>query len=472
MRAWSRGDGRNGGVVVSLGAITPGTSRWPRASLYPHVLGLLVPLVVEPVLGAPYLRTADFLRDFWAWPPERRKDHQHHRLQAVLDSAAREVPFYRQILPRSGPVEDRLADLPIVDKVLLRKRPADFLSDRCDGMPTLTKRTGGTLTGTPWEFRLDTRAWVQIYAASLHFYERTGFRYGERQVLLGRAASLGHDGRSVASRLRSAVERKTTAFAGPELDLEHSRQRALRACDRRAALWYGYASTIAAMADAVLDTGLQVRGPRTIVTTAEALRPEWRRRIESAFGAQVYDQYGCNDGGILAQTCQAGRFHIAENVSLVEVVEDGRSCPPGVEGDVVVTNLHAQAMPFLRYAVGDRATLGDGDCPCGTPGRTLQRVLGRQNERIVLPSGVQVTGLGQFSAVFTSVPGVLRWQVAQTSVDALTVRLDVGRSYDLASQAVLERRISELCRGEVRVRVTTEEPVTATAGGKHLTVVP
>ena len=64
---------------------------------------------------------------------------------------------------------------------------------------------------------------------------------------------------------------------------------------------------------------------------------------------------------------RVGRFHVAENISLVEILDGDEPCPPGVEGDIVVTNLHAQALPFLRYRVGDRAVLGDGPCPCGLP---------------------------------------------------------------------------------------------------------
>lgn len=87
------------------------------------------------------------------------------------------------------------------------------------------------------------------------------------------------------------------------------------------------------MAAAVLKEGRRVRPPKAILSSSEVLLPEWRTQIETAFGVRVADEYGCNDGGVLAQTCTADRFHVADNLSIVEVLDDhGRRCPPGAEG--------------------------------------------------------------------------------------------------------------------------------------------
>jgi phenylacetate-CoA ligase len=314
---------------------------------------------------------------------------------------------------------------------------------------------------------LDKQAWAQIYGAALHFLEEIGFRYGERVVLLGGPASLGHGSRSTTARTRNLIERRVVSIAGTEVDHAASLRRARRAAAARGALWYGYAGTIAAMADAVAATGVRLNGPRTIVTTAEALRPEWRRRIEATFGAPVFDQYGCNDGGIMTQTCARGRFHVAENVSIVEILDHhGRPCPPGDEGEVVVTNLHARVLPFLRYRVGDRAVLGDGPCPCGKPGRTLARMAGRQLEVIRLPDGTELSGL-PVGVPFEHSHSVRRWQVVQIDPTHLKVRLDVDVGYDETEERRLLRELDAICCHQLEITFTTNEPITFTAGGKH-----
>jgi phenylacetate-CoA ligase len=441
----------------------------PERVLYPHLLGLVTPLLIEPAIHAPYLSVAHWLRDFSSWPQASRSAYQQACLRAVLAWSAQHVPFYRERLgPAAGDAE--LSDLPVVDKERIRGSLDRFRAAGWTRMPYVAKHTGGTTYGEPWHYPLDRRAWAHIYGAALHFYERVGYRYGERVVLLGSPTSLGElDSRT--ARVRNALERRVTTLAGVEVDHEVSLERARGACARHAALWYGYAGTIAAMAQAVLAEGLSLPGPRAIVTTAEALRPEWQRRIEEAFGTSVFDQYGCNDGGIMSQTCRRGRFHLAENVSIVEVLdEDGRACPPGTEGEVVVTNLHARVLPFLRYRVGDRAVLGAGRCPCGEPGLTLERVSGRQMEIIRLPDGTLLSGL-PIGVPFEASETVRRWQIVQCDPTHLRVRLDVAPGYGEEEEKRLVSELDALCRHQLDITVTTSEPIRFTPGGKHPMVI-
>ena len=434
-----------------------------RRDLYPHLLGLLTPLVIERAFGAPYLSTANWLRDFAAWPAARRADWQQGRLAEVLADAARDVPFYREL------GATRLDDLPVISKADIRPQMDLFRPAGWQDIPHVAKRTGGT-TGDPWQYPLDKRAWTHQYAAALHFYELTGYRYGEVMVLLGAPQSLGLDDRGLKTRLRRRIERHETRFAGYEIDRAASAARVKGAGALGAGLWYGFAGTIAAMADAVLEEGLEAMPPRAIVTTAEPLLPDWRERIQAAFGIAPFDQYGCNDGGILTQTCAYGRFHIAENVSIVEVLDGTRHVAPGEEGEVAVTNLHARVLPFLRYKTGDRAVLGDRECPCGATGPTLQAVAGRQVDRLELAGGVHLTGLS-FGQVFMATPHVRRWQVVQERADRLTVRLDVESGFSAQEAEHIRRGFRERVGGQVAVELATDAPIERSGGGKHKLVV-
>jgi phenylacetate-CoA ligase len=441
----------------------------PKRSLYPYVLGIAAPLVIEPLVRAPYLTITNWLRDFSCWAPERRYEYQQARLEAVVNHAAQQVPFYRELLGGRQVSGIRLTDLPVVDRARMRADMDAFRSEHWTRMPYVPKQSSGT-TGEPWQYPLDRQAWAHIYAASLHFWELEGYRYGERMVMLGRPSTLGPGGSPLKSRARNLVERHVFAAAGIEVDHASSLRRALLASAFQAAVWYGYAGTIAAMAEAVATKGAALPGPRMIVTTAEALRPEWRLRIEEVFGAPVFDQYGCNDGGILTQTCRRGRFHVAENVSIVEILDGERPCPPGVEGDVVVTNLHARVLPFLRYQVGDRAVLGDGLCPCGRPGVTLEQVTGRKSERLRLPDGTELSSVAIDTAFY---PGhnIRRWQIVQTDPGHITVRLDVRPSYHEDDGRMIIEHLEKMCGQDLAITLTTSEPITLSKAGKHLLVI-
>jgi phenylacetate-CoA ligase len=427
--------------------------------LYPRLLDFATRRAIEPLVGAPYLSIALWLREFTSWTPVRRREWQGRRLEDVLAHAALHVPFYRD-LARSGPLQHET--LPIVDKALMRSDPNAFRSDLA--LPSVVKRTGGT-TGDPWTYELDRQAWAHIYAAGIHFWELLGCRYGERVAVLGTPPSLTPGATGWKGRLRRAVERRVYSSTGINTDHEASLAHARAASASRALLWYGYASMFAGMADAVSAEGLSLPGPRAIVTTSEPLLPDWRLRIEGAFGVPVYDQYGCNDGGVLAQTCSKGRFHAAENVSLLEVVEGDSLCPPGVEGELVVTNLHARVTPFLRYRVGDRAVLGEGTCPCGRGGTTLERIVGRTGDRLRLPGGTELS-LPGLTTAFWDAPNVRRWQLVQPEVGRIRVRLELTDSFDGAEAARLEAALRRRCGNAVAIELVADEPFELTPAGK------
>lgn len=439
-----------------------------RSPLYPHVLGLLAPALIEPVLHAPYLSITHWLRDFWSWPDGRREAWRQERLQAVVNHARAHVPFYRLSLG-SAQTAIPLTDLPVVDKTMLRTDESAFLSEGWKGMRHVVKRTGGT-TGDPWCYPLDLLAWSHMYGAALHLWERAGYRYGERLALLGSPPSLVPGATGLKARLRSHVERRVISAAGTKIDQAASLRRAQMADAAGAALWYGYAGTIASMAEAITEENLEITGPRAIVATGENLQPAWRRRIESAFGAPLYDQYGCNDGGVLAQSCRRGRFHLAESVSIVEILDGDQPCPPGVEGDVTVTNLHARVLPFLRYKVGDRAVMAEGACPCGEPGATLERLAGRQVDRLKLPDGTELSALPLWNAFMHS-PSVRRWQIVQLRRDVIRVRLEAGPGFSDGEAARIIAFVDRYCTGQAAITLTTTEPIERTAGGKHKVVI-
>lgn len=437
-------------------------------AVYAPSLAVATRWVVEPAIGARYLTTARWLREFDEWTPARRQAWQEQRLAEVISHARRHVPFYRDLLGGRSHVD--LLDLPVVDKARIRPAMSLFLSEGWEQMPHINKRTGGT-TGDPWRYPLGKDAWTQIYGAALRFREDLGYRYGDRMVLVGTPRSLAPGGSGWKTTLRYRLERRINATAGLEVDHATSLQRARLASEARATLWYGYAGTFAAMAAAVLQEGLELRPPKAILTSSEMLLPEWREQIGAAFGVRVADEYGCNDGGVLAQTCPAGRFHLADNLSVVEILdEQDRPCDPGVEGEITVTNLHTRVLPFLRYKVGDRGVLSAGPCSCGRPGTTLERVAGRQGDRVLLPNGVELSALA-FGAVFKQCPNVRLWQVVQEAPDRITVRMEVDAELTAQERQILLSYFAARCGNGVAVSLATTEPIERTPAGKHRVVV-
>ena len=91
-----------------------------------------------------------------------------------------------------------------------------------------------------------------------------------------------------------------------------------------------------------------------------------RKFIEKAFGAEVFDIYGCTEIKEIAWECEKHEgYHINEDDVYVEILHGESPAKPGEVGDIVLTDLRNKAMPLIRYRIGDRGLLIAGNCSCG-----------------------------------------------------------------------------------------------------------
>jgi len=113
-----------------------------------------------------------------------------------------------------------------------------------------------------------------------------------------------------------------------------------------------------------------------------------RQQISAAFSAPVFDLYGTHEFNLIAWECQeTGEFHVCDDSLITEVLKNGCPVAIGERGEVVGTNLHSFAMPFIRYRLGDLVTRGAETCRCGQPFSTIRGIQGRMLDYFPLPDG-------------------------------------------------------------------------------------
>ena len=97
------------------------------------------------------------------------------------------------------------------------------------------------------------------------------------------------------------------------------------------------------------------------------LSDEDKQRYAKLFNAQVADCYGCREVWCIGYSCKEGNLHVNSDVVKVELIDEQGSVikQPGVIGRIALTTLKQQAMPFIRYLVGDSASYLD-HCTCGS----------------------------------------------------------------------------------------------------------
>jgi phenylacetate-CoA ligase len=121
----------------------------------------------------------------------------------------------------------------------------------------------------------------------------------------------------------------------------------------------------------------------TIIAGGGPLPPTLRRLIETDWGVRVVELYGSTETLALGTSCEARRLHLATDNFFVEVLDPDswRPLGRGHPGALVLTSLHLEGMPLVRYVNEDIVHIDEAPCACGATQPTM-RVLGRVGETI------------------------------------------------------------------------------------------
>jgi|SRR5687767_3800746 len=333
-----------------------------------------------------------FRRQAADWSNEQRIDWIEERLRTVVRQAYEQTEYYRELLDR---IEfDVYADfsfeefsrIPVLSREDVHEAGPKLLSSSVPPAQRQKESTGGS-TGVPTELWLgpEERGWRD--SGMEHFFERLGMPEGSRTALLW--------GHHLDPKATDSLRDRYHAFVantrwfdsmrlGPEL-LDEYHQELERF---RPASIIAYASALGYLAEHVLSRNYKPNYPtRCCVTGGEKLWSRHRRLIEEAFGRPVHERYGSRDAGCMGVQLEPGSLDYTIDWSYTLVEPE----LPEPDSPILVTKLHADAMPMIRYRIGDMGHFPAGSKP-GYPALVLSDVLGRSLDRIVMPDGRWIAG--------------------------------------------------------------------------------
>ena len=395
------------------------------------IAGCVWPAVTEGRAAALLALQAQLSSCEW-FTREALQQAQERQLQAVLQHAYAEVPFYRERLGAAGyrPGQPfalaQLSAVPVMTRADAQAAGANLFAGRLPahhGTVSAGETSGST--GRPLQYR--SSALEQLYWEAFtlrdHAWHRRDFngllaaiRYCERsEDFAGWGAPVDfiyHSGGSAILRIDTDIAAQLDWLA-----------------KRSPAYLLSYPSNLAALADASAASAVPLPGLREVRTVSELVRPELRARVREVWGVPLVDMYTVKEIGYLALQCTAHEhYHVqAENVILEILDAAGQPCAPGVAGRVVITALQKFAMPLIRYAIGDYAVPGE-DCSCGRSLPVIREILGRARNMLTLPNGERRWPLCDLVKI-PQVRGIRQYQFVQTSPDRLVVRLVAGPEY-------------------------------------------
>jgi len=443
------------------------TIRWP-----PVVSGL----------GAQLLAQHYQFRRTERWDPARMRARQFAQLSHLVTHAERTMPFWRARLREAGidpgaPLtEESWARIPILSREDVRNAGTAL---HCLSVPAAhgavqrgsTSGSSGTPLGT-----LQTDVHQLFWSAGLlRELLWAGFDFRGKIAIIRRGAFAEvdtGDGRSFPS---WGEEVEALYPTGPALVFD------VRRPLREQADWLSridpdyfltVPSVLGALARHFRDTGKKLRKLRGIRTFGEVVGKDLRDLCQDVFGASIADCYSCEEAGYLAVQCPSHQhLHVIAELVKLEILDDaGRPCGPGETGRVIVTPLHNFAMPLLRYEVGDLAEFGP-PCDCGRCLPVLRRVIGRMRNLLTLPSGERrVAYLTDHG--FYKIDALRQFQVAQTSVGAIEIRLVVRHALSPETEAGIVETVHTMLGHRFDARVVYLDEIPHGPTGKVADFVP
>jgi len=122
---------------------------------------------------------------------------------------------------------------------------------------------------------------------------------------------------------------------------------------------------------------------RAFFVAGEPLTEEKKEYLEFLWGGKkVYQDYGSTETGSLAGECSHGKLHLWSDRVFYEVLnETTKEAHPYGRGLLLVSTLHREAMPLVRYCLDDEVIISEEPCSCRNPLPTIQ-VLGRRASQL------------------------------------------------------------------------------------------
>lgn len=368
---------------------------------------------------------------------EQFYEYQKKQLENTIRHCVVNVPYYREhkkLYVKNDKVLP-INQMPIMPKKLLRENIKLFYADKGIGFYRF-HATSGT-SGSPLKIKASYKSHGMITAGILRHKGRYGLSSSHRTACLTGFFKPATDNSEriawrdyIANRLfLSIYQFNDSRVAEYAKLLKKFRPDEL----------FGYASSLNLLAQAFKRNHIEpIKTIKVVTSTSEVMYSDWRKCIEDVFAAPVAEHYGSQELQCFITQCPKGTMHINPEFGIVEVVDDdGNTLPIGKEGQILLTGLANDAMPLVRYQIGDRTSLLDLNkpCECGLSWPAIKSISGRSEDAIITPDGRPLMYLNFHCTEF--IKGIMESQFIQDSEDHLTIKIVVGQQFSKESEQVI-----------------------------------
>jgi len=203
---------------------------------------------------------------------------------------------------------------------------------------------------------------------------------------------------------------------------------------------------------------------KAVFTSSELFKKDDLEIVSSVFG-KVCDHYGQGERVAALQQCLTGNYHVRQDYSFVEFIEDKNGTK------IVGSNFHNKAMPLIRYDTGDyvEGYHYETCCDCGDTSPYVRKIIGRDEDFILLPDGRQIRLL---NVAFKGVIGLVECQLEQPSLNQLIVRYVPEYHFDIKPlEKTIESNLRKLLGDTLDFSFEKIDKIPRTKAGKFRSVI-
>jgi len=354
------------------------------------------------------------------------KRYQEQKLQELLLHSCRYVPYYNEVLLKSGVVSNGKLNLnnwhniPILTKDIIRTHSDNLVATdfQKNQRKPYCNSSGGS-TGEPVSFWQD-KIYNDWNVSNKIFYKLNGGQdIGKKELRIWgseRDLLVGEEKLSVRLRNWLYNRKEINAFKMSPDNMKIFVEQWNKFCPT----WVeGYAQPLFEFARFLKEHEYKVSKPRGIISSAGTLYPEMKMMMEEIYECPIYNRYGSREVGDIACSQGKEKLFLSPWNHYVEILNNHFEPVQSFEiGKVYITTLNNFSMPLIRYAIGDIAEAGDNILE-------FNKVEGRETSVFKTREGKVISGefFIHFIGVVFNKGFISRFQVIQENYNFIRIKI-------------------------------------------------
>ena len=292
--------------------------------------------------------------------PEELRAYRKAQLYKVLDIAAKEVPYYRDLFkkinfdPETIKKDTKyLQDIPFLTKDIIRKEGNRLLNQSLMKGKRHLRKTGGS-TGATTPIYYDQEALDWTAATNLFAIGMTGRRHRDKEVHISSEFMTEIPFKAKVIENLKCMAMNRTNMSTSSLDDKCLNELWTKLKKAKPYIVQCHPSTLYALALFVESKyGPGQKCFKAFESTGEGIDYKKVKKIESVLGCNVYNRYGSAEFGVVAHSEDSfDRLKVLEHVGFIS------SCPlEEIHKEIIFTGIQNHLMPLINYRTGDLGTV-------------------------------------------------------------------------------------------------------------------